>query len=78
MTPKQFNILRYLADRYAVFVPSTEVGEAVGGKLHNDPSSWACSTLKILARKGFVERAEDRGHYRITKTGLTENKIRRG
>ena len=69
MTPKQVDILRYLANRYAVFVPSTEIGEAVGGRIYNDPSSWACPTLKILVEKGLVERAEDRGHYRITETG---------
>lgn len=78
MTPKQVNILRYLADRYAIFVASTEVGEAVGGRLHNNPSSWARPTLNILVKKGFAERAEDRGHYRITKLGSAENSIRRG
>ena len=77
MTPKQVDILRYLSDRYAVFIASTEIGEAVGGKLYGDPSSWARPTLNILVKKGFAERAEDRGHYRITKLGSAESSIRR-
>lgn len=62
-------ILTYLGKHYPIFISSTRVAEAVGGKtstgtLHN--SSWASPKLLVLVQSGFVQR-NDRGHYRITK-----------
>jgi len=50
----------------------TEVGMEVGGRPYNKASAWACSTLKRMLAKGWLQkiRTGRRLEYRITKAGV--------
>ena len=67
MRDKQLRVLKCLQD--GVFRGPTEIGLKEFGYGYNNASSKLTSTMKTLAKHGYVERS-DNGRYRITHKGL--------
>jgi len=63
LNQKQQSILDYLKKQSPRWVKPTELGMILGDLSYCSASSWASGTLKLMVKKGLVER-NDKGQYR--------------